>query len=47
MIPLMFCGLALIGNWLGEGMSWVITTLYDVAGPLAIALVKCSIPIFN
>ena len=31
MIPLMFCGLAPIGNWLGEGMSWVITTLYDTA----------------
>lgn len=44
MIPLMFCGLAPIGNWLGEGMSWVITTLYDVAGPLAIALVSAVFP---
>lgn len=39
MVPLMFCGVAPIGNWISMGLSTVITTLYDVAGPLAIALI--------
>ncbi|WP_280682647.1 MULTISPECIES: PTS transporter subunit EIIC [unclassified Breznakia] len=39
MIPLMYCGLAPIGNWISEGITVFINTLYDVAGPLAIAFI--------
>lgn len=39
MVPLMYCGLAPIGNWIGEGIAIIVNTLYDVAGPFAIAFI--------
>lgn len=39
MVPIMFCGVAPIGNWISIGLSSVISTLYDVTGPLTIALI--------
>jgi beta-glucoside PTS system EIICBA component len=44
MVPIMFCALAPIGNWVGMGLSFVIETLYNVAGPLAIALIAAIWP---
>lgn len=44
MLPLMFCALAPIGNWIGIGLSFIIETLYNVAGPLAIALIAAIWP---
>ncbi|MGM9948031.1 PTS transporter subunit EIIC [Floccifex sp.] len=44
MIPLMFCVLAPIGNWIGLGLSWFFSTLYNIAGPLAIALIAAFWP---
>lgn len=39
MVPLMFCALAPIGNWIGMLLSGFFSGLYDIAGPLAIALI--------
>lgn len=44
MVPLMFCVLAPIGNWIGMLLSAAIETLYGVAGPLAIALLAAFWP---
>lgn len=44
MVPLMFCGLAPIGNWMGTLLSLFFDTLYGVAGPLAIALIGAFWP---
>lgn len=44
MVPLMFCALAPIGNWVGMGLSFIIETLYNVAGPLAISLIAAIWP---
>ncbi len=39
MIPLMFCVLAPIGNWISVGLAAVINTVYTAAGPVAIMLI--------
>ncbi len=39
MVPLMFCALAPIGNWIGMLLSGFFSGLYNIAGPLAIALI--------
>lgn len=44
MVPLMFCVLAPIGNWISMGLSSAITFIYDLAGPLAIALIGAFWP---
>lgn len=44
MVPLMFCVLAPIGNWIGMGLSWLFSTLYEFVGPLAIALIAAFWP---
>ncbi|MGN1277692.1 MAG: PTS transporter subunit EIIC [Floccifex sp.] len=44
MFPLMFCVLAPIGNWMGMGLSWLFSTLYEFVGPLAIALIAAFWP---
>lgn len=44
MVPLMFCALAPMGNWIGMGLSVFISTLYDIAGPFAIALIAAFWP---
>ena len=44
MVPLMFCGLAPIGNWMGMLLSVFFETLYNFAGPLAIALIAAFWP---
>ena len=38
MLPLMFCVLAPIGNWVGVGLTTIITTMHGIAGPFAVAL---------
>lgn len=44
MVPVMFCVLAPIGNWIGTGLSFVFEGLYNVAGPLAIAVIAAFWP---
>ena len=44
MVPLMMCVLAPVGNWIGMGLSWIFSTLYDFVGPLAIALIAAFWP---
>lgn len=44
MIPLMFGALAPIGNWIGMILSSVFSGLYNVAGPLAIAIIAAFWP---
>lgn len=44
MVPLMFCGVAPLGNWISLGLSAMIEGLYGVAGPLAIALIAAFWP---
>ena len=39
MVPLMFCALAPVGNWIGTFLSMIFSGLYKVAGPLSIALI--------
>lgn len=46
MVPLMFCVLAPIGNWIGMLLSGFFDGLYHVAGPLAIALLGAFWPFF-
>lgn len=46
MVPLMFCGLAPIGNWIGLSITVMIATLYKVAGPFAIAILGAFWPFF-
>ncbi|KAI4447870.1 PTS system beta-glucoside-specific EIIBCA component [Eubacterium plexicaudatum ASF492] len=44
MLPLTFCVLAPIGNWMGMGLSTFFSAVYDIAGPLAIALIAAFWP---
>lgn len=44
MLPLMFCALAPIGNWIGMILSGFFSGLYNIAGPLAIALIAAFWP---
>ena len=44
MVPLLMCVLAPVGNWIGMGLSWIFSTLYDFVGPLAIALIAAFWP---
>lgn len=44
MVPLMFCVLAPIGNWIGMLLSAFFDTLFKVAGPVAIALLGAFWP---
>ena len=44
MVPLMFCVLAPIGNWIGMFLSAFFDTLFKVAGPVAIALLGAFWP---
>ncbi len=44
MVPLMFCGLAPVGNWIGMLLSGFFSGLYKIAGPLAIALIAAFWP---
>ena len=46
MVPLMFCVLAPIGNWIGMLLSAFFEGLYNIAGPLAIALLGAFWPFF-
>lgn len=39
MVPLTFCGLAPIGNWIGLGLMYFFSWLYDTVGFLAVALI--------
>lgn len=44
MIPLAFCGLAPVGNWIGTILATVFSGLYNVAGPLAIGVIAAFWP---
>ncbi len=44
MVPLMFCALAPIGNWIGMLLAAFFNWLYGVAGPIAIALIAAFWP---
>lgn len=44
MVPIMFCVLAPIGNWIGTGLAVVFEGLYNVAGPLAIGIIAAFWP---
>lgn len=44
MVPLMFCVLAPVGNWIGTILATVFEGLYGIAGPLAIALIAAFWP---
>lgn len=44
MVPVMFCALAPVGNWIGMLLSGFFEGLYNVAGPLAIALIAAFWP---
>lgn len=44
MVAVMFCALAPVGNLIGAFLSVVFTTLYDIAGPLAIAVIAAFWP---
>lgn len=44
MVPLMFCALAPVGNWIGMLLSAFFSGLYNIAGPLAIALIAAFWP---
>nr|WP_296958530.1 PTS transporter subunit EIIC [uncultured Mediterraneibacter sp.] len=44
MVPLMFCVLAPVGNWIGTGLSFIFEGLYNVAGPLAIGIIAAFWP---
>lgn len=44
MVPLMFCALAPVGNWIGMLLSGFFSGLYNIAGPLAIALIAAFWP---
>ncbi len=44
MLPLMFCALAPVGNWIGMILSGFFSGLYNIAGPLAIALIAAFWP---
>lgn len=44
MVPLMFCVLAPIGNWIGLGLAAFFNALYKVAGPVAVALIGAFWP---
>ena len=45
MLPLMFCALAPVGNWIGMILSGFFSGLYNIAGPLAIALIAAFWPL--
>lgn len=44
MVPVMFCVLAPVGNWIGTGLSFIFEGLYNVAGPLAIGIIAAFWP---
>lgn len=44
MVPLMFCALAPVGNWIGMLLTAFFSGLYNIAGPLAIALIAAFWP---
>lgn len=44
MVPVMFCLLAPIGNWIGMLLATFFQGLFDIAGPLAIALIAAFWP---
>lgn len=44
MFPLAFCVLAPVGNWIGMGLSAFFSGVYELAGPLAIALIAAFWP---
>lgn len=44
MVPLTFCALAPVGNWIGMLLSALFSGLYNIAGPLAIALIAAFWP---
>lgn len=44
MVPIMFCGLAPIGNWISVLLSQGVSALYGVAGPVTIALIAAFWP---
>lgn len=44
MVPVMFCALAPVGNWMGMLLSAFFSGLYNIAGPLAIALIAAFWP---
>lgn len=44
MVPLMFCVLAPVGNWIGMLLSAFFSGLYNIAGPLTIALIAAFWP---
>ena len=44
MVPLMFCALAPVGNWIGMLLSGFFSGLFKIAGPLAIALIAAFWP---
>lgn len=44
MLPVTFCALAPVGNWIGMLLAVVFETLYNVAGPLAIGVIAAFWP---
>lgn len=44
MVPIMFCALAPVGNWIGTLLAAFFEGLYSVAGPLAIAVIAAFWP---
>lgn len=44
MVPIMFCVLAPIGNWIGTLLAAFFEGLYGIAGPLAVALIAAFWP---
>lgn len=44
MVPLVFCALAPVGNWIGMILATIFEGLYNVAGPLAIAVIAAFWP---
>lgn len=44
MVPVMFCALAPVGNWIGMMLAGFFEWLYGVAGPVAIALIAAFWP---
>lgn len=44
MLPLALCLLGPAGSWLGQGISWAITIIHKVLGPVSIALLAAFWP---
>ena len=45
MLPLMLCALGPAGSWIGQGIAFVINTVYGIAGPFAIGIVCALWPL--